>query len=80
MIKGGYIQIGNELELISRDYPDIAIEHINQCSFNAKENQKNIKKILACDKLANAYRLSLSKRYKDKEQGIQEWQEDTYGQ
>ena len=32
------------------------------------------------DKLSNAYRLSLSKRYKDKEQGIQEWQEETYGQ
>lgn len=45
-----------------------------------QKNQENIKKILACDKLANAYRLSLSKRYKDKEQGIQEWQEDTYGQ
>lgn len=45
MTKGGYIQIGNELELISRDYPDITIEHINQCSFNAKKSRKYKKNI-----------------------------------
>ncbi len=78
VIKSGNIDNNSELELISRDYPDITIEHINQCSFNAKENQENIKKILKCDKLADAYRISLSKRYKDKEQGVQEWQEDSY--
>jgi MOSC domain-containing protein YiiM len=78
VIKEGSIHKDNDLELISRDYPEITIEHINQCAFNAKENQENIKKILECDKLADAYRLSLSKRYKDKEQGVQDWQEDTY--
>lgn len=78
VIKGGDFQKNNDLELISRDYPDITIEHINQCAFNAKENQENIKRILECDKLASAYRESLLKRYKHKEQGVQEWQEDSY--
>ena len=78
VIRAGEITLADDLILISRNYPNISIEHINQCAFKAKENQENIKKILECDKLANAYRISLSKRYKDKEEGIQEWQEDTY--
>jgi len=78
VLKSGQLKATNYLELISRDYPLLTIEHINQCAYNAKNNQENIKNILQCDKLADAYRISLSKRYKEKEQGIQEWQEDTY--
>ena len=78
VIESGPIKKDDNLELISRKYPDITIEFINKCAFNAKENQKNIKKILECDELADAYRLSLSKRYNDKEYGVQEWQEDDY--
>ena len=66
------------LELLSRDYPKFTIEFVNQCAFNAKENQEKIKEILACEKLAEAYHESLLKRYKLKEHGIQDWQEDEY--
>ncbi len=78
VIEGGYIRNGDKLTLLSREYPKITIEHINKCAFNAKDNQGNIKEILECDKLADAYRISLSKRYKEKEQGLQDWQEDNY--
>ena len=74
----GCISLEDSLELISRPYPKFTIEFVNQCAFNAKENQKNIKDILACDKLAKDYHESLSKRYKLKEQWIQAWQKDEY--
>ena len=64
VIQAGSISSDDTLELISRDYPKFTIEFVNQCAFNAKENQKNIKEILACDKLAKDYHESLSKRYK----------------
>ena len=80
VIKGGTIRYNDSLKLILREYPKLTIEFINRCAFNAKKNQENIKEILECDKLADAYRESLNKRYKLKEQGIQEWQEDDYKQ
>jgi MOSC domain-containing protein YiiM len=80
VLQGGKIKTSDVLELVKREYPTLTIEHINQCAYNAKENQENIKHILQCDKLATAYRTSLSKRYKNKEYGIQEWQEDNYHQ
>jgi MOSC domain-containing protein YiiM len=78
VIQSGKMNINDSLELISREYPKITIEFINKCAFNAKDNQENIKEILECDKLALAYKESLSKRYKFKEQGIQDYQEDVY--
>lgn len=78
VIQEGYVSSNDSLELISRNYPKLTIEFVNQCAFNAKDNQENIKEVLECDKLAKAYYESLSKRYKLKEQGIQEWQEDGY--
>ena len=78
VLKNGKLKSNDSLELISRDYPTLTIEHINQCAYNAKDNQENIKQILKCNKLAEAYFISLSKRYKEKEQGIQDWQEDVY--
>ena len=78
VIQEGRLSLDNSLKLISRTYPKFTIEYVNQCAFNAKENQENIKEILACDKLAQDYHESLSKRYKLKEQGIQEWQKDEY--
>lgn len=78
VIQEGFIATDDTLELISRNYPEFTIEFVNQCSFNAKDNQENIKKILTCEKLAKAYYESLLKRYKYKEHGIQNWQEDEY--
>lgn len=78
VIQEGFISTDDTLELISRNYPEFTIEFVNQCAFNAKENQENIKEILACEKLAKAYYESLSNRYKFKEHGIQNWQEDEY--
>ena len=78
VIQEGFMSTDDTFELLSRNYPKFTIEFVNQCAFNAKDNQENIKEILECDKLANAYYESLSKRYKYKEQGIQEWQKDEY--
>jgi len=78
VIKDGLISENSELVLSSRQYPKLTIEHINKCAFDAQNNQENIKEILDCEKLADAYRVSLNKRYKDKQQGIQEWQGDNY--
>ncbi|CAA6802345.1 MAG: MOSC domain-containing protein [uncultured Sulfurovum sp.] len=78
VLQTGKIRPQDKLELISRDYPKLSIEFINQVAFNAKENQENIKEVLECNKLAEAYQVSLQKRYKEKEVGLQEWQEDDY--
>lgn len=76
VIKGGDLKVGDDLVLISRPFPKLSIEHVNRCAFDAKNNQENIKQILECDKLSKAYRASLERRYKNKEQGIQEFQKD----
>lgn len=78
VIQEGFISTDAPLELIVRNYPEFTIEFVNQCAFNAKDNQENIKEILACEKLAKAYYESLLRRYKFKEHGIQDWQEDGY--
>ena len=78
VIQEGSMSTDNTLELLSRTYPKFTIEFVNQCAFNAKDNQENIKEILTCEKLAEAYHESLLKRYKFKEHGIQDWQEDEY--
>lgn len=78
VLKSGYIKKEDELILKKRINPNISIEFINICAFNAKENQENIKKILDVDSLALAYRTSLEKRYKNKEKGLQDWQKDDY--
>ncbi|CAA6803373.1 MAG: Uncharacterized protein conserved in bacteria [uncultured Sulfurovum sp.] len=78
VLEAGKITPSDKMELISRDYPKFTIEFINQIAFNAKENQKNIKEVLECEKLAEAYRISLEKRYQQKEVGLQAWQEDDY--
>lgn len=78
VIKSGVLKKDDDLVLKQRKYLDISIEFINKCAFNAKENQDNIKKILEVKELAQAYRISLSKRYKDKEVGLQDWQKDDY--
>jgi len=78
IIQGGKMNINYKLKLLSRNYSKITIEFINKCAFNAKDNQENIKTILDCDKLALAYKESLGKRYKFKEQGVKDWQEDGY--
>ncbi len=78
VMQEGVISTDDTLGLISREYPKFTIEFVNQCSFNAKDNQENIKEILSCQKLSKAYSESLLKRYKYKEHGIENWQEDGY--
>lgn len=78
VIKKGVINSNNKLELVKRKHPNLNIEFINKCAFNANSNQDNIKKILECKELAAAYSTSLLKRYNNKEQGIEDWQKDDY--
>ena len=78
VLQAGNIKPSDKLELISRDYPKFTIEFINQVSFKAKDNQENIKEILSCEKLAEGYRVSLEQRYKEKKEGLHEWQKDDY--
>ena len=77
VIQDGVITPNDTLKLLSRNYPKLSIEYINKIAFNAKDNQENIKEALECPKLSESYRLSLSKRYKDKEYGLQDWQLDS---
>jgi len=74
VIKEGLIKSKDELVLIERKFPKLTIEYINKCAFDAKNNQENIKEILECRVLAQAYRKSLFKRYNNKESGLQLWQ------
>ncbi|MDQ7061762.1 MAG: MOSC domain-containing protein [Sulfurimonas sp.] len=74
VIKGGEVTPKDSLELLWRVYPKFTIEYINKIAFNAKDNQENIKEVLKCPKLADAYKLSLQRRYKNKEFGLQDWQ------
>lgn len=78
VLKSGTITPEDSLELLSRDYPLFTIEHINKIAFNARDNQESIKEVLECPKLAYTYSISLQKRYKDKEQGLQDWQSDLF--
>lgn len=78
VIKEGELSSMDTLELISRDYPNMTIEFINRCAYHAKDNQENLKEILDCDRLAEDYYESLKKRYKEKQEGLQDWQEDNY--
>ncbi|MCH9812524.1 MAG: MOSC domain-containing protein [Epsilonproteobacteria bacterium] len=77
VIKEGVIKPTDRLELVSRVHPKFTIEFINHIAYNAKAHQESILAVLQCDELAQAYHTSLSKRYKNKEQGIQNWQLDT---
>jgi MOSC domain-containing protein YiiM len=78
VLKGGRVTPDDKLILLSRTYPDYTIAFINKISFNAKNHQEEIKEVLKCEKLAEAYRDALQKRYKEQEEGLQEWQEDDY--
>ena len=78
VIEKGFIKKGDSLILEQRKHAKLTIEFINKCAFNAKDNQENIKEILGSKSLALAYRISLLKRYKNKESGLQEWQKDNY--
>jgi len=78
VLKGGSITARDKLILLNRTYPDYSIAFINKLSFNAKKYQEEIKALLNCEIMAEAYRDSLKKRYKEKEVGLQEWQEEGY--
>ena len=78
VLQSGQIKPSDELELLARPYPKLSIKHINQIYFNAKEHQEEIAEALKCDKISKAYREDLTKRYKDEEIGLQEWQRDAY--
>lgn len=78
VLQTGNIRPNDKLELISRNYPKFTIEFINQISFKAKNNQESIKDVLSCDSLSRAYKISLEQRYKEKEEGLHDWQKDEY--
>jgi MOSC domain-containing protein YiiM len=80
VIQNGEIHLDDTLELLERKHPNLSIEYINKCAFDAKNNQENIKDILKCDSLAKVYSDSLFKRYKQKEKGLQDWQKDSYSE
>jgi len=78
VLEEGSVTKADTLELISREYPQYTIEFVNKCSFDAKNNQENIIALLECPKLSDAFKESLQKRLRNKEQGLQEWQKDNY--
>lgn len=71
VLKGGKVTLNDKLILLNRSYPEYTIAYINKIAFNAKNHQEEIKEVLNCEVMAEAYRDSLQKRYKEKEQGLQ---------
>ncbi|WP_121627137.1 MOSC domain-containing protein [Poseidonibacter antarcticus] len=76
VLKEGEISKNDKFILQERKYPNISIEFINKCFYNAKENQENIRNILKIEVLASAYKKTLEKRYLNKSIGITKYQED----
>lgn len=76
VIKEGKISKKDEFKLLERKYKKLNIEYINKCYYNAKENQEEIKEILEVEELSPFYRDDLLKRYKNKEYGLESFQED----
>lgn len=78
VLKEGILDINNPLELVSRPNDGISIELLSKCSFDAKNNQENIRKILSCSELAAAFRTTLVRRLKNQDSGLQDWQTDEF--
>ena len=78
VLKEGILDINNPLELLSRPNKGITIELLSKCSFDAKNNQENIRKILSCSGLAAAFRTTLVRRLKNQDSGLQDWQKDEF--
>lgn len=76
VIKEGEIEVGDSFELIKRVHENISIESINRYSYDAKNHQDDIKRVLDCKELSPEYANSLKKRLKDRSFGIESWQED----
>ena len=64
VLKEGTIKKDSTLQLIKRVHESITIEFINKCFFDAKNNQENIKKVLACVELSINFREELEKKLK----------------
>ena len=76
VIKEGKISKDDEFKLLERKNEKFNIEYLNKCYYNAKDNQEQIKEILECKELSDSYRSDLQKRYKNKEFGLESYQED----
>jgi len=76
IIKEGKISKDDEFKLLERKNEKLNIEYINKCYYNAKDNQEQIKEILQCSELSTSYRVDLQKRYKNKEFGLESYQND----
>jgi len=66
VLKEGTIKKDSTLTLIKRVHEGITIAFINKCYFDAKNNQENIKKVLACDALSINFREELERKLKFK--------------
>ena len=78
VLKEGTISKNSKFILETRKYPEITIEFINECFYNAKDNQENIKNLLSIEVLATAYKKTLEKRYLNRSFGIERFQEDRF--
>lgn len=76
VLKEGNIFKEDVFILQTRTHDKMSIEFINSCYYDAKNNQENIKDILENKALANAYKLALLKRFRNKSVGIEAFQND----
>lgn len=74
VLKSGTIKPDDTLNLIKRPYSKFNIEYINKCAYAAKNHQEEIKELIECKELANAYKTTLKRRLINKSFGIEEWQ------
>lgn len=75
VLKEGYASINDEF-ILEKRVSEYSIEFINRCFYNAKDNQENIKNILEQKTLASDYKAMLNKRYRQKNTGLESYQED----
>lgn len=78
VLQEGKMSCNDEFHLIKSASKRFSIAFINQCYFNAKTHQSQIKAILKNNALANAYRKSLLRRLDNSSVGIEPFQEDKY--
>ncbi len=64
VLKEGTMDKSSPLKLIQRKHEKMTIHHINDCYFNAKDNQENIKEILLCEELSIGTKESFQKKLK----------------
>jgi len=64
VVQEGKMDKSSSLKRLIRKHEKMTIHHINECYFNAKDNQENIKEILLCEELSSGAKDNFRKKLK----------------